>query len=102
VPTVTPMGNHIYAFGSKDYRTTPTCCPTTSRGQPGAGRAGLGPPGGRWVRAKDGKQLSLRLVIPAGNPISDAISKVALNQLAQIGVRIVVDAVRLTSSSPVS
>jgi peptide/nickel transport system substrate-binding protein len=94
VPTVTPMGNHIYAFGSKDYRDNSDVLPFD---QAAANREldalGWARPAAGGVRAKDGKQLSLRLVIPAGNPISDAISKVTLNQLAQIGVRIVPEAV---------
>ena len=94
VPKVVPMGNHIYPFGSKDYRDNSDVLPYD---QAEANREldGLGwtRPAAGGVRSKDGKPLSLRLVAPSGNPISDAISKVVLNQLAQIGVGIRIDAV---------
>jgi peptide/nickel transport system substrate-binding protein len=45
------------------------------------------------VRAKNGQPLRLRFVVPAGNPISDAVSKTTLDQLAQIGVQVEIDAV---------
>ncbi|MDT7750850.1 MAG: glutathione transport system substrate-binding protein [Pseudonocardiales bacterium] len=94
VPTAVPMGNHIYPVGSKDYRDNSDALPYD---QAAANREldALGwtrpAPGG--VRAKNGQPLRLRFVVPAGNPISDAVSKTTLDQLAQIGVQVEIDAV---------
>jgi peptide/nickel transport system substrate-binding protein len=87
VPNPVPMGNHIYPVGSKDYRDNSGVVTYDAEA---ANRAldALG-----WVRplpgslrAKNGTVLNLRMVTPAGNPISDAIAKTTLGQLAQIGV----------------
>ena len=94
VPKVVPMGNHIYPFGAKDYRDNADVLPydqaEANRELDGLGWARPAPGG---VRAKDGRQLALRYIAPAGNPISDAISKIVLNQLAQLGVQVVIEAV---------
>jgi len=94
VPKVVPMGNHIYPYGAKDYRDNSDVLPYD---QAEANREldalGWARPAAGGVRAKGGKQLSLRIVVPAGNPISDAVAKVTLNQLAQVGVQLVINAV---------
>jgi len=94
VPTVVPMGNHIYPVGSRDYRDNSDALPYD---QAAANREldalGWVRPTPGAVRAKNGQPLALRFLVAAGNPISDAISKTALDQLAQIGVRIEIDAV---------
>jgi peptide/nickel transport system substrate-binding protein len=94
VPTVAPMGNHIYAVGSKDYRDNSDVLPYD---QAAANREldalGWVRPSPGAVRARNGQPLRLRFVVPAGNPISDAISRTTLDQLAQIGVQIEIDAV---------
>ena len=94
VPTMVPMGNHIYPVGSKDYRDNSGVLPYD---QAGANREldalGWVRPAPGAVRARNGQPLRLRFVVPAGNPISDAISKTTLDQLAQIGVQLEIDAV---------
>jgi peptide/nickel transport system substrate-binding protein len=89
-----PMGNHIYPVGSKDYRDNSDVLPYD---QAAANREldtlGWTRPAPGGVRAKNGQPLRLRFVVPAGNPISDAVSKTTLDQLAQIGVQVEIDAV---------
>jgi len=94
VPTVVPMGNHIYPIGSKDYRDNSAVLPYD---QAAANREldalGWVRPSPGAVRTKNGQPLRLKFVVPAGNPISDAVSKTTLDQLGQIGVQIEIDAV---------
>ena len=87
VPTVAPMGNHIYPLGAKDYRDNSGLLPY----DPAAAERALDALG--WVRpapdairAKNGAPLSLRMVTPSGNPISDATAKTVLGQLGRIGI----------------
>ncbi|WP_028927554.1 ABC transporter family substrate-binding protein [Pseudonocardia acaciae] len=92
VPTVQQMGNHIYPVGSAAYRDHSDLLrhdpAAANQALDAAGWARQGP-----VRVKDGRPLRLRIVVPAGNPISDAIAKTALGQLAEIGVQLVLEAV---------
>jgi peptide/nickel transport system substrate-binding protein len=94
VPTVVPMGNHIYPIGATGYRDNSD---VLAYDQAAANREldalGWVRPSPGAVRAKNGQPLRLRFVVPAGNPISDAISKTTLDQLAQIGVQVEIDAV---------
>ena len=94
VPTVVPMGNHIYPIGSKDYRDNSDVLPYD---QAAANREldalGWVRPSPGAARTKNGQPLRLKFVVPAGNPISDAVSKTTLDQLGQIGVQIEIDAV---------
>jgi peptide/nickel transport system substrate-binding protein len=91
---VVPMGNHIYPIGAKGYRDNSDVLPYD---QAAANRdldaLGWVRPAPGAVRTKNGQPLTLRFVTPAGNPISDAIAKTTLNQLAQIGVQVQIDAV---------
>lgn len=94
VPNVVLMNNHIYPFGSRHYQDN-------SAGfgfDPAAANRELDALG--WVRpadggprVKDGRPLRLRFVTPAGNPISDQTSRVVLDQLAAIGVQVVIESV---------
>ena len=94
VPTVVPMGNHIYPVGSKDYRDNSDVLPyDQAAANQELDALGWVRPSPGSVRARNGQLLRLRFVVPAGNPISDAISKTTLDQLAQIGVQIEIDAV---------
>ena len=45
------------------------------------------------VRAKDGKQLVIRDVIPTGTPVSEAESRIVQQQLAAIGVQVNIEPV---------
>lgn len=94
VGDITPMGNHIYPFGSKNYRDNSA---GLRYDQAAANREldalGWVRPTPTATRTKDGHPLQLRLVVPAGNPISDQTSKTVLAQLAEIGVQVVIDAV---------
>jgi peptide/nickel transport system substrate-binding protein len=45
------------------------------------------------VRAKDGKQLVIRDVIPTGTPVSEAEARIVQQQLAAIGVQVNIDTV---------
>jgi peptide/nickel transport system substrate-binding protein len=94
VPKVVAMGNHIYPYGAKDYRDNSDVLPyDQAEANRDLDALGWARPAAGGVRAKGGKQLSLRIVVPAGNPISDAVAKVTLNQLAQVGVQLVINAV---------
>jgi glutathione transport system substrate-binding protein len=93
-PNIGAAGNHIYAYGSKDYRDNSDVLPF----DPAAANRELDALG--WVRpgpgaprAKNGTPLRIRLVIDTPNPISEQISRTVLDQLAQIGVTLVIDPV---------
>jgi peptide/nickel transport system substrate-binding protein len=94
VPTVRRMGNHIYPIGSKGYEDHSDLL----RHDPAAANKALDAAGwvrqaGAAVRMKDGRPLRLRMVVPSGNPSSDAIAKTALDQLAEIGVQLTIEEV---------
>lgn len=93
-PNIGPAGNHIYAYGSKDYRDNSDVLPF----DPAAANRELDALG--WVRpgpgaprSKNGTPLRLRFVIDTPNPISEQISRTVLDQLAQVGVTVVIDPV---------
>jgi peptide/nickel transport system substrate-binding protein len=92
VPNVAPQGSHIFPVGSTGY--------TDNSGilgfDPAVARAELDRLG--WVqqgdvRVKDGRELNLRYVSTAANPISDQISRTVQEQLAQIGVKVTIEPV---------
>lgn len=92
LPIVQRMGNHIYPIGSKGYQDHSDLL----RHDPEAANKALDAAG--WVRQgqvrmKDGRPLRLRMVVPSGNPTSDAVARTALDQLAEIGVRLDLEAV---------
>lgn len=91
VPQVTLVQNHIFAVGGAGYQDNSG--DITFR--PDAARSELDALG--WTlqgefRAKDGRALSLRFVTSANNPIADTIARSAQQQLAQIGVRVSIEA----------
>ena len=47
------------------------------------------------VRAKDGKQLAIRDIIPTGTPVSEAEARIVQQQLGAIGVKVTIEAVPL-------
>jgi peptide/nickel transport system substrate-binding protein len=95
VPNAQPDGNHLYAPGSKQYQDHSGLLPY----DPAKARQILDSLG--WVhhgtspdavRAKDGKPLSLRLVYSIF-PTNQNTAVTVQNELAQIGVEVVLDAV---------
>ncbi|GAA5158414.1 ABC transporter family substrate-binding protein [Pseudonocardia eucalypti] len=93
VPNLVPMGNHIYPVGSKGYRDNTAFPFDQAAANAELDALGWVRPAPGAVRAKDGRPLRLRMVVPAGNPPSDATSKTVLDQLGQIGVQVVIEAV---------
>jgi peptide/nickel transport system substrate-binding protein len=98
VPTATQLGNHVYPYGSKDYRDNSGLL----RFDPSAANRELDALG--WVRqgpvrVKDGKELRLRLVEASPNPIGEQIDRTVLEQLAQIGVAVVIETVPVARAS---
>ncbi|WP_028927556.1 ABC transporter family substrate-binding protein [Pseudonocardia acaciae] len=92
VGQVTPMGNHIFPIGSKGYRDNSASAafdPVAANRELDA--LGWVRPAGSAVRARDGQPLRLHFVTPSGNPISEQTAKTVLDQLAQIGVEVVID-----------
>jgi peptide/nickel transport system substrate-binding protein len=95
VPNAQPDGNHLYPPGSKEYQDNSGVLPydpTHARqvlDSLGWARQGTGP---NAVRAKEGKVLSLRLVYSV-DPDNQDIAKTLQNELAEIGVTVVLDAV---------
>ncbi|WP_214368312.1 ABC transporter family substrate-binding protein [Pseudonocardia sp. H11422] len=92
VPQVSQVGNHIYPVGSKYYRDNSAVVAY----DPEAAASDLDNLGWKLdggVRKKDGRELDLRLVQSAGNPISDAIDKTVLDQLGKIGVKVTIESV---------
>ncbi|MBO0873736.1 MAG: ABC transporter family substrate-binding protein [Pseudonocardia sp.] len=87
VPDPEPNGNHIYAPGSKEYRDNAGVLPydqaAASRTLDQLGWVRQGP-----GRVKDGKPLSLRLVY-SEDPNNTDMAKTIQNELAQIGVTVV-------------
>ncbi|HWD04859.1 MAG TPA: ABC transporter family substrate-binding protein [Amycolatopsis sp.] len=91
----TPLGNHLYLKGSKTYQDNSG----PYKFDPNAAKAALDKLGWKQsgdFRAKDGKQLEVRLVIPSGTPISQQISQILLQQLKAIGVKLDVQSVPTT------
>jgi peptide/nickel transport system substrate-binding protein len=94
VPNVSQLGSHIYSFGSKDYRDNSD----TLRFDPAAANRQLDELG--WVRpapdatrAKEGKELRLRLLEGAPNPVREQIDRTVLDQLSRIGVHVAIETV---------
>lgn len=92
VPNVVQQGSHIFPIGAAGY--------TDNSGilafDQAAARSELDALG--WVqqgdvRVKDGKELDLRFVTTAANPISEQIVQTVQQQLAQIGVKVTIEPV---------
>ncbi|MDT7625193.1 MAG: glutathione transport system substrate-binding protein [Pseudonocardiales bacterium] len=100
VPNVTQLGNHIYAYGSKDYRDNSGVLPY-DRGAANRELDTLG-----WVRAspdamrsRNGQPLRLRLLEGTPNPIGQQIDRTVLDQLAQLGVTVTIQPVPIQQAS---
>ncbi|GAA1288908.1 ABC transporter family substrate-binding protein [Pseudonocardia aurantiaca] len=92
VPTAKPLGNHLYVEGQEGYEDHSGVVAY----DPEKAKSELDALG--WtlqgnVRAKGGKQLVIRDVIPTGTPVSEAESRIVQQQLAAIGVQVNIDAV---------
>ena len=96
VPNAAADGNHFYAPGSKQYRDNSSALPYDPAHAKqvldslGWVRQGTGT---NAVRAKNGTQLTLRLVYGLGNSTRDLNAKAIQNQLGQLGVGVVLQPV---------
>jgi glutathione transport system substrate-binding protein len=91
----TPIGNHLYLKGSKDYQDNSG----PYKFNADAAKADLDKLGWKQsgdLRAKDGKQLKLRLVIPSSTPISQQTGQIMQSELKAIGVGLDIQAVPST------
>jgi peptide/nickel transport system substrate-binding protein len=92
VPDAKPLGNHLFVEGQagyEDHSGVVAYDPEKAKSELDA----LG-----WtlqgnVRAKDGKQLVIRDVIPTGTPVSEAEAKIVQQQLTAIGVQVNIEPV---------
>jgi peptide/nickel transport system substrate-binding protein len=95
VPNAQPDGSHLYAPGSKEYRDNSGVLPydpahaQQTLDSLGWVRQGTGPTA---TRVKDGKPLSLRLVYGQDPAVQD-LAVTVQNELAQIGVTVVLNGV---------
>jgi len=92
VPDAKPLGNHLFVEGQAGYQDNSAVVafdPEKAKQELDA----LGWTMQGNVRAKDGKQLVIRDVIPTGVSTSDAESKIVQQQLGAIGVQVTIDAV---------
>jgi peptide/nickel transport system substrate-binding protein len=92
VPDAKPLGNHLYVEGQAGYQDNSGVVAF----DPEKAKSELDALG--WtlqgnVRAKDGKQLIIRDVIPTGVATSDAESRIVQQQLAAIGVQVNIEQV---------
>ncbi len=87
VPETTPLGNFIYVQGSKNYVDHAQGVAFDPAAAAAAlDRLGWASPGDGQVRTNAGRALTLRLVIPASNPISERVSQLIQAQLASVGI----------------
>ncbi|GAA3531317.1 ABC transporter family substrate-binding protein [Amycolatopsis ultiminotia] len=87
-----PLGNHLYLKGAKTYEDHSG----PYKFDANAAKAQLDKLGWKQsgdFRAKDGKQLKVRLVIPSETPISQQTSQIMQSQLKAIGVNLDVQSV---------
>ncbi|MFI5608259.1 ABC transporter family substrate-binding protein [Amycolatopsis sp. NPDC051903] len=87
-----PLGNHLYLKGSKTYEDHSG----PYKFNVDAAKADLDKLGWKQsgdFRAKDGKQLKVRLVIPTATPISQQTGQILQSQLKAIGVNLDIQAV---------
>lgn len=87
-PAIRQDGNHIYPFGSANYRDNSNLLPfDQARAEKDLDALGWVRQGERRVKGRT--PLQLRLVVEAGNPASEAIGNAVRDQLARIGVTVV-------------
>jgi peptide/nickel transport system substrate-binding protein len=93
VPNPQPDGNHFYAPGEKEYQDNSGALPyDPAHAQQVLDSLGWTRPAPNAPRAKGGKPLSLRLVY-GEDPSNTDMAKTLQNELAQIGVTVVLDQV---------
>jgi len=99
VPNASQHGNHIYAYGSTDYRDNSDALPfdraAANRELDELGWLRSGPGG---ARAKGRQPLRLRLAQFAPNPVGEQIDKAIQDQLDQLGVTVVIEPVPIAES----
>jgi peptide/nickel transport system substrate-binding protein len=87
-PSARPNGNHLYPPGTKDYRDNSGALPyDPAHAQQVLDSLGWARNGA--TRQKSGRPLSLRLVYGGAVPTNQDIAKSVQNQLAQLGVSVV-------------
>ncbi|MGX7827093.1 ABC transporter family substrate-binding protein [Actinokineospora sp. 24-640] len=84
------LGNHFFLQGTANYADNSA----PIKADKDAAKADLDAQG--WAldgefRKKDGKQLDVRIVSTAGNPIAEQISKLTQAQLKEVGVNVVIE-----------
>ncbi|KAA2262830.1 ABC transporter family substrate-binding protein [Solihabitans fulvus] len=92
IPDAKPLGNHIILDGFPGYQDNSAGYTYDAE----AAKKKLDELGWKLdgqFRKKDGKQLTVRDVVPAGNKASDEEAKLVQNQLAAIGVEVKIDEV---------
>lgn len=92
VPT-TPLGNHIFMANQEGYQDN---AGDLGRYNPERARALLDEAGWRLagnVRAKDGKQLAMRYVVPAQAAQNKQIAELVQGMLGQIGMKVEIETV---------
>ncbi len=98
VPSVTPLGNHIYVQGQQGHQDNSQVigydAAEASRMLDALGwiRPAVAKPGesaqGQGIRRKDGRELVIRDVIPTQTPTSEQESRQVQQFLAEIGVKV--------------
>ena len=89
----TPLGNHIFMTNQKGYQDNSG---EVGRYDPQRSRALLDEAGWRLagaVRAKDGKELVLRFVIPSQVATSEQEAELVQGMLAEVGVKVIIETV---------
>ncbi|UOZ05127.1 ABC transporter family substrate-binding protein [Amycolatopsis sp. WQ 127309] len=90
-----PLGNHIFLKGAKEY--VDNSGPYKFDVEAAKKQLDqLGWQAAGDFRAKDGKQLKVRLIIPTGTPISQQTGQILQSQLKAIGVNLDIQAVPST------
>ncbi|AHH94484.1 ABC transporter family substrate-binding protein [Kutzneria albida] len=88
-PEVKPAGNHLFPQGSTNYADHSGQVPfDPEQARRDLEAAGWTPTGDQ--RTKDGKPLVLDFVVPSGTPSSRDIATLVQQQLATVGVKVVV------------
>ena len=100
VPNVSQLGNHIYAYGAKDYRDNSD---VLRYDQDAANRdldaLGWTRPSPGAPRERAGQPLRLRLLEAAPNPIGQQIDRTLQDQLAQLGIDVAIQTVPVGQAS---
>jgi peptide/nickel transport system substrate-binding protein len=87
VPEATPLGNHLFVQGSRNYvdhSQVVAFDPTAAAAA--LDRLGWASAGDGQVRTNGGRPLNVRLLNDAGNPISERVSQLVQAQLTAVGI----------------